>query len=440
VRPPVAVTVAVLLPLFLSCGARRLPDVIVITLDTTRADRLGCYGYFRDTTPNLDALARRSILFENAITHMATTLPAHVSLFTSTHTVTHGIQGNLAAFDVAWSGEGGPRIAGRIFAELGYETAGFVSTAPLKAITGMSDGFGFWREPEGNECRADETTDAVLHWLRTAPPGPLFLWVHYFDPHDRYDPPAPFDERWQTDDALVAYLRDHHYTYWEHPQIRKINNLYDGEVAFMDAQVGRLLAGLDAAGRLDGAALVVVGDHGEGMGQHDWVSHSRIHDETLRVPLLLKLPGMRDGDGRRSDRLTALVDVLPTLVDELDLPVPAEETAAFEGTDAVADPPWDYVFSERTHGRSDIVGPGLRYALTGRKWKYLLSTQRPDELYDLETDPGELVDVIDEHPDVAAGLRDRVLARLAASPARERDMPELPPEYVEELRALGYVK
>lgn len=146
----------------------------------------------------------------------------------------------------------------------------------------------------------------------------------------------------------------------------------------MDMQIGRLLNHLSDAGLLDDAAVVVVGDHGEGLGQHDWVGHGRLHDEITRVPLRLKLPGMTPEDGRSTDRLTALVDVLPTLVEELALPIPQAVRDQFEGMNALRDEPWDYVLTERTHGRLEKVGPGLQFTLTGTRWKYFHATEHVD--------------------------------------------------------------
>ncbi|GJM45390.1 MAG: hypothetical protein DHS20C21_22320 [Gemmatimonadota bacterium] len=433
---------ALLMPLLLLAGCQEPappPDVILITLDTTRADRLGCYGYFRDTTPNLDRLAARSHLFENAYAHMSTTLPAHVSMLTATHTVRHGIRGNLSSFEVAWQDNPEIRIAGTIFSELGYVTQGFVSTAPLKRITGVATGFDGWREPEGNECVASETTEAVLAWLETAPAEPLFLWIHYFDPHDRYSPPPPFNTLYPMGEEIRNYLVENRFTNPDHRQIQTINNQYDGEMRFMDEQIGRVLDKLEELKRFDSAAIVVAGDHGEGMGQHDWVGHGPLNREQLQVPFLVKLPGMNPSGPRRSQRLTAMVDVLPTLIEELELPVDQAVLDQFEGRNALADPGWDFVFSERTHGRPEKLGEGLQFALTGPDWKYLHSTHAPDQLFDLRTDPWEQVNVVDRHPELADSLRARILAEVADARSFHADVDDLPAEYVEELRALGYV-
>ncbi len=438
---PVALAIAAAIPFLGATSSgrdRSRPDVIVITLDTTRADHLSCYGYFRETSPHLDALSQQAILFENAIAHMSTTLPSHLSLFTSTHTIRHGVRGNFSSFHRTWEGDRGIRTAAEIFADLGYETAAFVSAAPLKQVTGMSAGFDHYREPAENQCRAEETTSAALEWLADAPEKPLFLWVHYFDPHDIYSAPRPFTTFFRTDDELIEQLRTNHYSRWDELDIQHMANMYDSEIRYMDDQIGRLFDALRERGAWDDAALVVVGDHGEGLGQHDFIRHDPLNREQLHVPLILKLPGSDRAE--RRPRVTALIDVLPTLVEALDLPVPAAVREQFEGRDMLEGPPWDYVFSERALGRVKKLGPGEQYTLTGEDWKYFHSTEKPDELYDLGSDPFELKDVIDEHPEVAERLRARILEALEREGLHgPRTGETLPEEHLEQLRSLGYV-
>jgi membrane-anchored protein YejM (alkaline phosphatase superfamily) len=382
-------------------------NIVLITLDTTRADRLSCYGYFRETTPNLDAFAEGAILFENAITHMSTTLPAHVSLFTSTYTTQHGVRGNLSpTFSAAYDPDGDIKTAALVLSELGYETAGFVSAVVLKRVTGISAGFATFREPATQECRAEETTNAVIDWLNDGAREPFFLWVHYFDPHDIYSAPTPYRRFFSTDDALIRYLKANEFTHWDRLDIQHYSNM----------------------------------DHGEGLGQHDFIRHDPLFGELLRVPLLLRLPGMKPGGGVRSRRLTALVDVLPTLCEELQIEIPPDVRSQFVGRNMIEEEAWDYVFSERAHGRERKLGPGSQFSLTGQDWKYYHATEKPDELYDLRHDPFELRNVIDEQPEVARRLKARILSVIAEEPRPEpaaRD--SLSAEYVRELRALGYI-
>ena len=430
---------------------RPLPDVVLVTIDTLRQDRLGCYGYFRDTTPSLDAFAREATLFENAITPMATTLPAHVSLLTGARPLRHGIRGNFASFGAALRPDSGMRTLAQILAELGYETAAFVSAAPLKRPSGIAAGFALFSEPLGKERKAGETTREVLAWLDSSPRRPFFLWIHYFDPHDAYAPPAPYDTLFTTDARQLEQLEEKRFVFYEHPQIQKINNLYDGEVRYVDDQLALVLARLRELAILDEAAIVIAGDHGEGLGQHDWVGHDKIFGEQLRIPLLVKTPrswrerarkaGTAAGEPGRRREIVGLIDVLPTLLELIGRPAPDAVRAQLDGRSLLSGSPRDYVFSQRTEGREEKLGPGREFSLTGSAWKYVHATEEADALYDLIADPYETVDVCTRDSAVAETLRGRILELLSTEvePAREANGEELPQEHIEELKALGYV-
>lgn len=447
----------------------RPPDIVLITIDTLRADRLGCYGYYRDTSPHLDRFAAEAVLFERTFSHAGSTLPSHASLMTSTHPARHRQYGNDTPFD---PDRVGLRTLAQMLEAAGYRTAAFVSAAVLKRASGMDTGFAVFGQPETAECRAAETTDRVLAYLdgRTrltgdvangaegdaggggapgggAPDGgpdaddrPLFLWVHYFDPHDPYEPPEEFLRMFPLDQAQLVYLEANEFTHWDHPGIRGANAGYDGEVRYVDQEVGRLLDGLRERGIWDDAAVTVTADHGDGLGQHDWLVHGRIHNEILGVPLVMKLPRASGvAPGRRSG-LAALVDVLPTLVEELALPVGPDAAAQLEGRNLLRGPARESVFSERTRTRPDRVGSGEKSALQSRKWKLTLASEEGEELFDLEEDAFELRNVAGEHPEVAEEMRADILSRLGATADPETAPGEFTAERMEELRALGYVE
>jgi arylsulfatase A-like enzyme len=251
---------------------------------------------------------------------------------------------------------------------------------------------------------------------------------------------VPYRRFFSTDDDLIRHLRENEFTHWDRLDIQHYSNMYDGEVRYMDAEIGRLFRAFQECGIWEEAVIVVVGDHGEGLGQHDFIRHDPLHGELLRVPLLLRLPGMKPGDGKRNSRLTALVDVLPTLSGELELEIPADTRRQFVGRNMLGEDAWDYVFSERAHGRERKLGPGLQFSLTGRDWKYVHATEKPDELYDLQSDPFELRNVIDEQPQVARRLRERILSLVGdARQPRTAAADSLPAEHLRELRALGYI-
>jgi len=418
---------------------RTPPSIVLVTIDTIRADHLGAYGYFRDTSPVFDGFAAEGVLFERAYAPMATTLPVHVSLLTGTTTLRHGVKGNFGTTLQALDGAMGLRTFAQVLRGLGYETAAFVSATPLKRHTGIDAGFVHFDQPSAKRRRAAGTTDRALAWLDIAASmRPIFLWVHYFDPHDPYDPPEPFDASFRADADLRGFLRALGLSEWDDPEIQRINDLYDGEILYTDGQLGRLFAALREAGLWDESAVVVAGDHGEGLGQRDWLEHGRIYDEHIRVPLVIRLPD-GEGRGRRSARLASLVDVVPTLVAALDLPVAETDRAQWEGNDLLAPkPPRRFAFAERVHRYHPDWEPGPKYALVGRRWKYFHRPLGSDELFDLHADPLETRNVIEAHPRVAAAMLSRIRRALVHDVRREPE--ELPLDVREELEALGYVE
>jgi arylsulfatase A-like enzyme len=411
----------------------------LITVDTLRADRLGCYGYFRNTTPVIDELAKRSVLFENVVTQMGCTLPAHVSLLTSTRTIRHGVQNNAMLFDAEALGL---RTFPQMLQDAGYRTAAFVSAAPLKDLTGISTGFAHFSQPEERSRPADAVTEDVLAWLETPPSEPILLWIHYFDPHFLYRPPPPFNQAFKTNERLLRYLEHGAFTNWEDRAVQYSHNQYDGEILFVDGQIGRLFERLRELDLFDEAVIVFTSDHGEGLGQHDWMQHGQLHAEILQVPLILKLPGMGSEEAERRADLAALVDVLPILTEELELPVSASDRAQFEGMNPLSDPTREYVLSERmTAPSGNLFRRGEEYAITGRRWRYYYASEKDDRLFDLRTDPLELRNVIGEYPAVVTLMKERLDDLLTAAlglPGAPSDR-DLPPEFIAELRALGYV-
>ena len=278
-------------------GSGEAPRALVlVTLDTTRADRLGSYGYPNAGTPNLDALAARGVRFERALSPVPITLPAHTSLFTASYPPYHGVRDNgTFVVDPALD-----TLAERLQAE-GLRTGAFVSALPLEARFGLDQGFDFYdqsRAADGghmNERRAEDTIDRALVWLGdVGDDEEFFLWVHLFDPHYPYAPPGP---------------------------VMAGHDAYQGEVSYADAQLGRLFDALEGAGRLEATALVVTADHGESLGDHGELSHGHLlFDATQRVPLLMAGPGVVPG--RVVERTVDLVDVAPTVCDWLGVDAP----------------------------------------------------------------------------------------------------------------------
>jgi arylsulfatase A-like enzyme len=325
--------------------------------------------------------------------------------------------------------------------ELGWETAAFVSALPLKRYTGIDAGFDVFDEPEGIERRAEATNARVFEWLARERSGPAFLWIHYFDPHREYDPPPPFDTTFHTDDALVAWLEEKQIPRRKLENAPRNHNLYDGEILYLDGRLGELFDELRRRGLWENAAVVVAGDHGEGLGQHDYVDHGKIWNEQLRVPLIIKLPRGRGAVGVRSSRVASLIDVVPTLVAALGIPVPEADRARFEGIDLLDQGATrEFVLAERRFPPRSVWPPGEQHALVGDRWKYVGWSERPGELYDLSEDPHETRNVLREEPEVAERMAAQLQAMLDEAARAGTPEPDAPPaDVIEGLRTLGYV-
>ena len=431
--------------------APALSNIVLITIDTIRADRLGCYGYFRDTTPEIDRFAKECILFERCLAPMATTLPAHTSILTGTYPIEHGVLANVAHGGLPFQRSPRLRSLAEVASQAGYLTAAFVSAAPLKRGTGMESGFQEFDQPILRERSARDTNERVFTWLEARSTEPYLLWVHYYDPHTPYEPPPPYDTMFQTDQRQQAYLAERRFV--SHPagkrgfprSAAKINNRYDGEIRYVDSQVGRLLERLRSLETWDRTVVVLVGDHGQSVWQHGEGYHGSIHDEQLHVPLLIRKPGIA---GRRFAAVVSAVDLPATLIGLIE-GFPADEfLEQTSGRNVLAEgfEPTP-VFSHQSHRKRDDR-PFPTYALTSGQWKYVHQIGGTDRLYHLSRDPHELHDVLPDHLQLAAELRAQVLSMIAQQSAKaaayqggRADPPEpLDPAVLEQLRSLGYVE
>jgi arylsulfatase A-like enzyme/predicted Zn-dependent protease len=397
---------------------RRAPrplSVLLVTLDTTRADRLGAYGHPGGATPHLDALARGGVLFRQAYAHVPLTCPSHASLLTGRLPPRHGVRDN-GGFVLA---DGIPTVAER-FREAGHRTAAFVSAFVLDRRFGLARGYGTYHDrvpaaaaddhgdPSRRSVRAEETVGRALEWLRAEPGRPFFLWVHLFDPHQPYEPPQPFAQRFREDP-------------------------YQGEIAYMDAQLGRLLE----AEVMRRALVAVVGDHGEGLGDHQEVTHSYfIYSNTQRVPLMLALPGHLP-EGTTVQGIARGVDLAPTLLDLAGLPALPDAdgrslTPQITGaTSGDAGPAYLESYHPRFWwGAQELLG------LRSGPWLFI-EAPRP-ELYDVATDPSEKTNLAATRPAELEALRRR-LRGLNAGGAPPEGRAPMDAETERNLRALGYL-
>lgn len=443
----VAVAVALVAAVF-ALGGRRPPHLVIVTLDTTRADHLGLYGYVRDTSPHLDALGREASVFDRAYAPMATTLPTHVSLFTSLEPAEHGITANLLHTGrrfvpsdavlplAAWLDAGG------------YATGGFVSATPLKKATGVARGFDHYDEPAKSQRRARVTVDAALDWLSRRDDAPFFLWVHLFDAHNPYEPPKEWAERFRDDGKLDAWLAERRIApvgrnrRGQPVDVRVLHDLYDGEIAYADAQLGRLLDALRARPDWDELIVVVAADHGEGLSQHGEPFHGLVWGEHIRVPLVMKLPGRAPA---RVDLPVSLVDVVPTLIGAADFPDEARFLAQASGRDVLAPGVTPRPILSRRSDHQRTFGRKAGWALTTERFRLVRDADGGEQLYDLQRDPHELVDVhqqwIAQTRELTAALEARIdeIERRAARYASAESV-EVSATEMEELTALGYAE
>jgi len=422
-------------------------NLLMVIFDTTRADHFSTYGYEKPTTPTVDALARRGAQFDHAYAQSSLTPVSAGAFFTGTLPNRHGIRSLMSVGKESLS-EGAETLAERLAAN-GIRTAGFVSARPMGAHYGLGRGFGTFSDdvgtnkqkaPCGNEYqrRADVTTDLALDWLGSNGLNPFLLMVHFFDPHDaNLAPPREFLEE-RVSFPLPPNIDQPCALRGMPKKFRK--ELYDAEVAWMDAQLARLLERLERLGVLDETLVTVLADHGEGLGQHDNWTHGWLHREQLRVPLVMAGPGIEPGVVVEAP--VRLIDLFPTYVDLFGVRAEREN---IQGVSLVpllrgaSEAPRE-LYAEVHHDTDDFLGrdPAM-FSLEAGDWKLI---HRPEsgnhELYHVAEDPGELVNVYEaEHPEALRLLRKlEGLGVLGGELITSEDLSE---EDRDALGAMGYI-
>jgi arylsulfatase A-like enzyme/Flp pilus assembly protein TadD len=397
------------------------PNLLLVTIDTLRPDHLHCYGYDQIQTPSIDSLASDGIRFEQAYTPVPITLPSHTVMLTGTYPMMsgmHDFSGNNLSPE--------QDTLATVLRARGYDTGAVIAAAVLDRRFGLNHGFDFYydhfnfsRLSESNldfmERPANEVIDQALKWLAKPRTRPFFLWVHLYDPHHPYHPPSPFRE-----------------SYKENP--------YDGEIAFADTQLGRLLGYLKQRGMYDRTLIALSGDHGEGLGEHGEKTHGFfIYDTTLHVPLIIKPSASIKFSNRVVKKDVSLVDLMPTLLGILSAPVPAKvqgknlASMLLRGTEIETSPLYSETYLPRIH----FNWSELRGFSAGSY--HFIDAPKP-ELFDRSKDPGELHNLYADKNAVGAEMRGQLTSTVRRF-TTEHEMAQkstLDPQLAERLRSLGY--
>jgi len=433
------------------CGPSEKPNVILISIDSLRADHLGTYGYSRATSPNIDALADESVVFENAVSTTSWTLPAHISMLTSRFSEAHGVTG--AGNSLANSATTLPEI----FQENGYATAAVVSGPFLNRRFGFSQGFDAYDDETVSFAAINDSHQGVtsplthqraLEILDHVADKPFFLFLHYWDVHYDYAPPSPydgmFDPGYSGDITANSFIHNDEIRRDMDPRdLEHVVALYDGEIAYTDFYLGELFDELKRLDLWDNTMIVLTSDHGDEFFEHGNKGHrNTLYGELLDVPLIVKLPQNRRG-GQRVSNLAGIVDIAPTMLDVAGLP-PLE---GGNGGSLLA----RMNESEESMGRVYFadVDRRLKSVVAGRTkliahWRRESGEEMAVELYDLNRDPAEQLDLSDQEVQQVVRLRRALRAWVRSAREQAKHLGESgfeqDPELMRTLKSLGYIQ
>jgi len=440
-------------------------NVLLISLDTTRRDHLSCYGYARQTTPEIDRLARDAMVFRNAHAVSNWTLPTHGSMFSGLYPSAHG-----ARFVTQDLPHVNPEIPQGMLAEscetlaevlqaAGYRTGAVVANAfYVTRMHRMDQGFDDFdsrvTRSLGNYRAADEITNRALHWLAKEPRQPFFLFLNYMDPHIPYNPPPPFDRKFATQDNVAVEPRDSAFfleqqdavnttgRVWNDETHRMLVDRYDGEIAFADAQLGRVFDWLRQSGSYENTIIIVTADHGEAFGEQQVAGHGHLlYESEIAVPMIVK-PRGGGPVGERNYRVSH-VDILPTALELIDMPSPK----GLSGRSMLESETRDLFVEKFASSLAKRDGQSRfgadQKAIYRGDLKYIANANGRFELYDLAKDPGELVDLSGRQADrvriLGEALAEWIESVEPLSQGRHVAIP-VNAEDLKSLKELGYVQ
>lgn len=453
-----AKTGLVLLLVWLSgCQPKRDPNVLILVIDALRPDHLGCYGYALPTSPAIDKLARRGVLFADATSASSYTRAAVPSIFASVHPGAHGVLTQGKQVEVL-SDE--YKTLAETLKERGYATAAFAPNPSLHRTFNFDQGFDLYDDDFQIGVRgvqdyetASKINERTLRWLHANPEKPFFAYLHYRDVHAPYVPPPPYDRMFDKPGAGRPLTEDEYKT--QPPELRRPSRFrdldsyveqYDGEIRYTDDHLARFLETLSKEGFLDNTVIFLTADHGESFLEHgSWTHGTGLYEELARVPLLLVLPGEKHA-GKRIEAPVQTTDLYPTVLDLLDVPIPPElqGKSLFEAIAGSADPGRP-VFGEALVSRGHRPRNfGTFVAVRAGDWKLIYNRRnRSGELFNLKEDPGETRNLVEREPERARDLLRRIAEHDRENAKRShriRGTEPLPENVVEGLKSLGYVR
>jgi len=429
------------------------PNLVLISVDTLRADHLGCYGYRRPTSPNIDRMAAEGVRFANATATSNWTLPSHASLFTGLHPSHHGAHHYGLGTPIP---EQIDTLAEYLFRR-GFETAGFVGGVFVSAKLGFAQGFDRFRDPGYAKFRRvpfAANLDASLWWMAAQRERPFFLFLHTYATHMPYTPAAPYDSMFDAgyegpyrDRFTSSDYQPYRYTDAIEPRVvEHIAALYDASIRQMDEQVGRLMEFVESANLASNTCVLFISDHGEEFKEHGNLFHHnpKLFDELVRVPLIVWCPSRFEG-GQVVEDVVSLADVLPTLLELTGGEVPAN----LDGTSFLAALRGEPLAAGRIAvaevDGSTVEESGAVVAMREAHYKLVASTLGGNDrldLFDLERDPGETRNIAEEHPEIVVRMSARLRKEVPMTNERRGSTPDWgsDPATLERLRQLGYIR
>lgn len=411
-----------------------LPNILLIGVDTLRADHLKCYGYSKNTSSNIDRLAQKGVLFRNTISQIPLTNPSFTSIFTSLYPHEHGAQNGIPPHNEFIT-------LPEILKKHGFITAAFISGYPLIAkISGLQRGFDLYNDKltknfrknfstENTDRTADETTDLAIKWLTNNKDKRFFLWIHYYDPHTPYIPPAPYNKLFLNEKKKSINIQPE-------KDFNFYISQYDGEIAYTDSYIGNLLKKLEMLGIRKRTLILFISDHGESLTEHnDYFDHGLyLYDEQIKVPFIISYPSSVP-ENKIIDSQVRCIDLMPTLLNLLGIPIPKQA----RGVSLVP-----LIFGEQkklqleAYSETSTKNISLdRFSVRYEESKFIYtSNTKVKELYNIEKDPNELVNIIDENLNKAKDLEKRLfnwISEYKIEPKRK-----ILDNVKKTLRSLGY--